>query len=479
MTRSVDDPRPGEIPVHTDLPFTRDDFGADFTWGVASAAFQVEGAWDEDGKRPSVWDEACLRGRVRGGRACLDGIDAYHRVEQDLDLLAALGIGAYRFSINWPRVFGDGRGPWNPAGASYYDLLIDGCLARGIEPWVTVHHWDMPLALEREGGWLRRATIDDFARFAAEVAQRYGDRVKNWMVMNEPLSIVGHALLGVHRRRTGLYPMAALATLHHLNLACAQGARRMRDVLPQDAKIGVTHVFTLAWPYDRVGRGARARRAMDALLVDAFLDPAAGLGYPLAICPPLRPIRRFVEDGDEELARVDYDFIGVQYYGPVPTRPARLVGVLPRFSVPSAEASVRSGVGVPVDPDGLLEVLRRYRSHPACRRFVVTESGFGMNDRPGGDGRIRDDIRIWYARTHLERVLAAKREGIPVDGFFQWSWADNIEWMFGRTVRFGLVYIDYENDFRRIPKDSYYWFRGLLAGDRVTSPSVSGSRQGR
>lgn len=450
------------------MTLTRADFGDGFTWGVASAAFQVEGAWNTDGKTPSVWDEAVRRGRVRGGTVALDGIDAFHRLDEDLDLIAGMGVNANRFSISWPRVMGDGRGPWNDAGGAYYDRLIDGCLARGLEPWLTVHHWDLPLALQREGGWARRGIVEDFAQFAEQVARRYGDRVTNWMVFNEPLSVLGHIAGGIHGR-LGPHPMEALASLHHMNLACAEAGRRMREVLPSSAKVGTTNVFTLAAPFDGADlRLRRAQRALEALLLDSFLDPAAGLGYPFDDSPFLRPMRRYVQPGDLEFARFDYDFMGVQYYGPVPMRSIPVIGGIPVPTLRTAEANVRSATAIPVEPRGLLELLRRYKDHPACRRFVLTESGFGMNDRLV-DGAVHDDLRIWFARTHLDAVRTAMAEGVPVDGFFQWSYADNIEWVLGRTARFGVVYIDYEDDFRRIPKDSYRWFQQLLTGDRAPS----------
>jgi beta-glucosidase len=445
----------------------RSDFGAEFTWGVASAAYQIEGAWDVDGKRPSVWDEAGRRGRIRGGRVGDDAIDTFHRLDADLDLIAALGVNANRFSVSWPRVFGDGRGPWNSAGGDFYDRLIDGCLERGLEPWLTVHHWDLPLELQREGGWARRGIVEDFAAFAEAVAERYGDRVTNWMVFNEPLSVIGHIAAGIHTR-LGPHPMEALASIHHMNLACAEAGRRMRSTLGPDAHIGTTNVFTLCAPFDATGSQRRAQRRYEALLVDAFLDPAGGLGYPFDDSPFLRPMRRYVRDGDLEAAAFDYDFMGVQYYGPLPTAKVPLIGGLPVPNLKSSEANVRSAVGIPVEPLGLLELLRRYRNHPACRRMVITESGFGMNDRLV-DGAVHDDLRVWYARTHLEAVRTAIDEGIPVDGFFQWSYADNIEWVLGREARFGLVYIDYDDDFRRIPKDSYRWFQSFLGvGDTST-----------
>lgn len=445
------------------MTLRRSDFGDDFTWGVASAAFQIEGGHAADGKRPSVWDEAGRRGRIRGGDVGNLAIDAFHRYEEDLDLIAELGVNANRFSISWPRVFGDGRGPWNATGGDYYDRVIDGCLERGLEPWVTVHHWDLPQALQDEGGWTRRGIVEDFAAFAEEVARRYGDRVKHWMVFNEPLSVVGHIAGGIHSR-LGPHPFQALAATHHMNLACAEAGRRMRRALPADARIGTTHVFSIQAPFDTDdAKLRRAQRALDAITMGMFLDPAAGLGYPFEATPLLAPMKRAIHDGDLDAVRFDYDFMGVQYYGPTPVRRAPVPGLggLPLPTLRTAEANVRSTTGIPVEPEGLIEVLRRYRNHPSCRRFVITESGFGMKDRLV-DGRVRDDLRIWYARTHLEVLRRAKAEGLPVDGFFQWSYADNIEWIFGRDGRYGLVYIDYDDNLRRIPKDSYRWFRQLL-----------------
>jgi beta-glucosidase len=439
------------------------DFGEDFTWGVASAAFQIEGAWDVDGKRPSVWDEAGRRGRIRGGPVGNDAIDFYHRYAGDLDLISGLGVDANRFSISWPRVFGDGRGPWNDAGGDFYDRVIDAGLERGLEPWVTVHHWDMPLALQQEGGWARRGIVEDFAVFAEAVADRFGDRVKNWMIFNEPLSVLGQILSGLHTRY-GPHPVEALKSIHHINLACAEAGRRMRAVLDDDAQIGATNVFTVAAPFDHDDeRLQRTQRAFEALLVGAFVDPPGGRGYPFAATRVLAPMKRYIEDGDLDSVVFDYDFMGVQYYGPIPFKRSPIPG-LGGFPVPSladAEVNIRSAVGLPVEPRGLLEVLRRYQDHPACRRMIITENGFGAQDRLV-DGRIRDDVRIWYLRNHLEAVLAAQAEGIGVDGFFHWSYADNIEWVLGRGPRFGLVYIDYDDDYRRIPKDSADWFRRLL-----------------
>lgn len=444
----------------------RSDFGDDFTWGVASAAFQIEGAPDADGKRPSVWDDLGRRGRIAGGTVGDLAIDFYHRWARDLDLIRSLGFRANRLSISWPRVFGDGRGPWNEAGGDFYDRVIDGCLERGLEPWITVYHWDTPLALQREGGWLRRGIVEDFAAYAEAVAKRYGDRVGHWMIFNEPASVAAHILIGAYGRRRGLHPFQAMKAVHHMNLACAEAGRRMRGVLGDGADIGTTHVVAVAHPYQSGdARTNTARRAVEALACDMFIDPAGGLGYPFGATPLLNFLKPAIREGDIEACAFTYDFLGVQYYGPAPIRtlPVPVPG-LGGLLVPwarGAEAKVRSEVGIPVDAEGLLWSLRKYASHPCARRLVVTENGFGAHDRLR-DGRVRDDVRIWYLREHLQAVLDARAEGIDVDGFFAWSYADNIEWFFGRDARFGIVYVDYEDDLARIPKDSARWFQRLL-----------------
>jgi beta-glucosidase len=283
------------------------------------------------------------------------------------------------------------------------------------------------------------------------------------MIFNEPLSVLGHILTGIHSRY-GPHLVEALKSIHHINLACAEAGRRMRSVLGDDARIGTTNVFTVAAPFEHENEKLRrSQDALEALLVGAFVDPPGGLGYPFEATRILRPMQRWIEDGDLDDVVFDYDFMGVQYYGPIPFRRSPIPG-FGGFPVPSlkdAEINIKSAVGLPVEPKGLLEVLRRYKDHPACKHMVITESGFGAQDRMV-DGRIRDDVRIWYLRQHLDAVLQAQAEGIEVGGFFHWSYADNIEWVLGQGPRFGLFHVDYENDFARTPKDSAHWFRALL-----------------
>lgn len=447
----------------------RSDFGDDFTWGVASAAFQIEGAWDVDGKAPSVWDMLGHSGRILGGAVGDDAIDFYNRYESDIALIRDLGFNANRFSISWPRILGDGTpgSPVNNAGIDFYNRVIDATLDAGLEPWVTVHHWDMPEAILRQGGWANRdAVLEPFVRLAEVCAESFGDRVTNWMVFNEPASVASHLVAGMYGRR-GFYPVRTLRCVHHMNLAIAAGARRMRELLPADAQIGTTNIIAPARPYAPADRATQKRKsAIEALTSDMFIDPAGGLGYPFERNRVLNLMKPAIADGDVEACAFHFDFLGIQYYGPVPLsdKPLPLVGSLPTTKIPGAEVNLRSDIGIPTDPEGLGYVLRRYAHHPIADRLVVTESGLGAQDRLDGD-RVHDDVRIWHTRRHLEAVLDARRDGVPVDGFFQWSYADNIEWFFGRRPRFGIVYVDYDDDYRRVPKDSAKWFKAFLAGE--------------
>ena len=444
----------------------RDDFGSDFTWGVASAAWQVEGASTVGGKPPSVWDRLDAAGRIAGGPHADRAIDFYNRYPEDIALIAELGFGAKRLSISWPRLLGDGSGPSNPEGIAFYDRVIDETLAAGLEPWVTVHHWDMPQALLEKGGWGDRGIVEPFARLAELCAERYGDRVAKWMVFNEPGSVAGHLLLGMYGKR-GFHPAATLRAVHHMHLAIAEGARRMRAVLPESAEIGTTHILVPVRPYGATDeRTVRRKAAIEALTNGIFLDPPAGLGYPFKDNRVVNLVKPAIQDGDLEAVRFPFDFLGVQYYGPISLSEKRwpVVGRLPTAKVTGAEVALRSDIGIPADAEGLEHLLKMCASHPIAERLVVTESGLGLQDRVH-DGRIQDDVRIWYVREQLRAVLAAKEAGVPVDGYFHWSYADNVEWFFGTRPRFGLVYIDYKDDLKRIPKESARWFQRFLGGE--------------
>lgn len=452
----------------TDPELTRADFGEGFTWGVATASYQVEGGWNLDGKGPSIWDSFThgrarhlgviphVRDRSNGDIAC----DFYHRYAQDVALVSELGFGAKRFSTSWPRVLPDGTGRTNRAGVDFYSRVVDECLARGVEPWITLYHWDLPQALQERGGWTNRDVVGWFADYVGVMADALGDRVKRWMVFNEPLSftVLGH-LLGIHapgvRSRSKF-----LASVHHTNLAQAAGAQVLRARVP-GASVGTTQYFAPVIPSGESPLRRRASVALDALLNRIFVEPNLGLGYPINDCPFIAPIEKFVRSGDHRGVEVDWDFLGAQYYTRVK---APLLPIPGLWSAPLFGRDVRShdvtATGWEVRPDGLYDVLARCHAYGRFPSIVVTENGAAFPDQLEGE-RVHDPRRIDFYRRHLLELRRAKRDGIPVDGYFCWSLMDNFEWAEGYGPRFGLTYVDYPTQ-RRTVKDSGRWFQSLL-----------------
>ena len=453
-----------------------DDFGDGFTWGVATAAYQIEGAWDTDGKGPSVWDEFTHGRGPLGLRRIKDGAtgdvatDSYHRFEEDIALVAAMGFSAYRFSISWPRVMPDGTGAVNAAGLDYYSRVVDACLAAGIEPWVTLYHWDLPAALERRGGWTNREIVGWFSDYVSVVVAALGDRVRQWMVFNEPLSftMLGY-LLGAHAPgRRG--PAAFCAAAHHVNLATAEGARAARAASPRsDASIGTTQYLSPVLASGVGPLAGIAERSADALVNRLFLEPNLGLGYPWDDCGLLRGIKRHHRPGDDELATIDLDFLGVQYYTRLraPWLPIPGIWTIPHFG--QDRGCELTSMGWEVRPEGLGMVLDRVHAYGAYDRVVVTESGASF-DEELVDGRVHDNRRIAYFQRHLAELRATIDRGVPVEGYFCWSLLDNFEWTFGYRPRFGLVHVDYATQ-QRIVKDSGRWFARLLGGRAADAAS--------
>jgi len=445
------------------------DFGDDFTWGVATAAYQIEGAWDADGKGPSIWDEFThgrgpfgmprIKDRATGDLAT----DSYHRYEEDIALVASMGFGAYRFSISWPRVLPDGTGAVNAEGLAFYSRVVDACLAAGVEPWVTLYHWDLPAALERRGGWTSREVVGWFADYVSVVVAALGDRVSNWMVFNEPLSftMLGY-LLGAHapgRRSLGGFCAAA----HHVNLATAEGARAVRAASPRSGiSVGTTQYLTPVLAAGPPPLARVAERSADAFLNRLFLEPNLGLGYPWDDCGLLRGVRRHHRPGDDELATIDLDFLGVQYYTRLraPWLPVPGLWTIPHFG--QDRSCELTSMGWEVRPEGLGMVLDRVHAYGAYDRIVVTESGASFDEELVG-GRVHDNRRTSYFQRHLAEARAALDRGVPLEGYFCWSLLDNFEWTFGYRPRFGLVHVDYDTQ-ERIVKDSGRWFARLLGG---------------
>jgi beta-glucosidase len=444
----------------------RPDLPADFRWGASTAAYQIEGAVDEDGRGPSVWDVFAARpGATRDGHTGRVACDHYHRYAEDIALLRGLGVDGYRFSIAWPRIRPTGAGPVNEAGLAFYDRLVDGLLAAGITPLPTLFHWDLPQALEDEGGWLNRDTAYRFAEYAAVVADRLGDRVPAWITLNEPFvhMVYGYAL-GIHAPGRALM-LDAMPAAHHQLLGHGLAAAVLRE---RGLQVMIANNLTPVRPATGDPADAEAATAYDALHNRLFTDPILLGRYPdLSAFGLTEDLGGVVRPGDLDLiATPGLDGLGVNYYNPTciaaPTDPG-----LPFAEVP-IEGVPRTAFDWPVVPDGLRELLvgLRDRYGAALPPVTITENGCSVADEPAPDGTVDDLDRISYLAGHLDALTAAVAQGVDVRGYYTWSLLDNFEWAEGYHQRFGLVHVDFETQCRT-PKASYAWYRDLIAAHRA------------
>ncbi len=441
------------------------DFSKDFKWGAACASYQVEGAWNIDGKGPSIWDNfAHKRRKIRNQENGDVATDFYHRYKEDIALLKDLGFGIFRFSISWSRLFPKGTGEINLKGVEFYHKVIDECINTGIEPWITLYHWDLPQAIEEKGGWTNREIISWFNDYVSFCTKEFGSKVKNWMVMNEPAAFVGLGyMLGYHAPgKKG--PFKFLKATHHVCLAMADGGRMIRKNIP-DANIGSTFSCSQIDPYrDDPVHGYKdlgAVERMDALLNRLYIEPSLGLGYPIDALPALRRIKRYFEPGDEERLKFKFDFIGLQNYFRVVTKKNIF---LPFIWAKQISAEKR---GVPMNemkfevyPEGIYSVIKQFSKYN-LENIIITENGSCFKDVVKNN-RVHDQRRVEFFETYLEQVLKAKIEGAPVNGYFVWSLTDNFEWSEGYEPRFGLIHVDFKTQKRTI-KDSGYWFKSFLS----------------
>jgi beta-glucosidase len=426
-------------------------FRPGFLWGTATAAYQIEGAWNEDGKGESIWDRFCrIPGVIEDGSSGDVACDHYHRMTEDVALMAGLGANAYRFSISWPRVLSEGTGALNEAGLAFYDRLVDLLLEHGVRPLVTLYHWDLPQALQDRGGWVAPHIPEWFAEYAAVVAGRLGDRVHDWVTINEPhvVAFAGHAD-GVHP--PGVSDLGtAVSVSHQLLLAHRAGGDAIRSV-SGDASVGIALNLSPTRPASRAEEDQAAAVVYDGYLNRWFLDPLFGRGYPDdlverygALAPP--PLDGY--DGA-------LDFLGVNYYTGhvVGARGDSALGfeVVP----PTGETTE---MGWAIQPDGLQELLLRLHRDYAPARLYVTESGAAFADDPDG----ADPRRVAYLHHHFVAAADAIGRGVPLEGYFVWSLMDNFEWAHGFTKRFGLLYVEYPS-LSRTPKDSGRFFRAVAA----------------
>jgi beta-glucosidase len=455
-------------------------FPVGFQWGVSTAAYQIEGAATEDGRAPSIWDTySATPGRVIGGDTGDVACDHYHRMPADVALMVKLGIQSYRFSTSWSRVQPGGRGPLNPAGVDFYRRLVDELLANGIDPWLTLYHWDLPQDLEDAGGWPHRDTAYRFADYAAAMHDALGDRVGAWTTLNEPWcsAFLGYGS-GEHAPgRTDRTD--ALAASHHLLLGhgLALEAMRARAVNPA-ARFGISLNLYAVSPAAPSAGDLDAVRRIDGLMNRWFLDATLLGRYPADVVDDLRGVSDlgFVRDGDAKTIAAPMDFLGINYYTRhVVGAPAHGGPEAPIVSTWPGSENVRfvkrglpvTAMNWEIDAPGLLETLRRVRRDYPEIPLYVTENGAAFDDAIDPDGRVDDPERIRYLDEHLHACHQAIASGVPLRGYFAWSLMDNFEWAWGYSKRFGMIYVDYPTQ-QRIIKSSAAWYATVVRDHGLT-----------
>ncbi|HZV64925.1 MAG TPA: GH1 family beta-glucosidase [Telluria sp.] len=438
----------------------RSDFAADFLWGCATSSYQIEGAGAEDGRVESIWDRfAATPGKVRDGSNGSVACDHYHRWPEDFDIGRDMGLDAYRFSIAWPRIFsGVGARP-NPKGLDFYARLVDGMLERGLQPWATLYHWDLPQTLQDRGGWNARATVDAYLEFADAMTRRLGDRVQHWITQNEPwcTAMIGN-FEGLHA--PGLTDFkTALQVCHHVLLSHGKAVPLIRANVP-DARVGISlSLHPVRAASDSVADRAAAERH-DGLRYRWFLDPLYGRGYPAATLAAVGAAAPLVLAGDMEAIAVPTDFLGVNYYFPETIEHAPGNGPLDAHVRPPSGVET-TDLGWEVAPQGMSELLERIERDYHPGDMYITENGSCYDDEIGADGEVDDVKRRHYLMRHLDALRQTIARGVPVKGYFAWSLIDNFEWAEGYLRRFGLIHVDYATQQRRL-KGSGKWYRAFL-----------------
>lgn len=441
----------------------RNDFGKDFVWGTATASYQIEGAWNEDGKGESIWDNFThrkggrkIKTRENGDTAC----DFYHRYPQDIALMAKMNIPAFRFSIAWSRILPDGIGRINQKGIDFYKRVIDECHQYGIEPWATCYHWDLPQALQNKGGWTNRDILNWFEEYVTLCAKSFGDDVKKWMVFNEPMAFTGGGyLLGVHA--PGIFGFKPFyKSVHHVTLSHAVGGKVLKSMV-KNGDIGTTFSCSAIDAKTSNILDRKAAVQADALLNRLFVEPIVGMGYPTKDLPALKHIEKYMKPEDERNMQFDFDFIGIQNYTRTVAEYLGIVPILNAINVPAKKLGDVTEMNWEVYPEGIYRVLKQFAAYKQIKRMYVTENGVAFPDVLE-NGEVKDTKRVQFFKDYLKYVLQAKNEGVNVQGYFIWSFMDNFEWAEGYKPRFGIVYNDFKTQQRTI-KESGKWFTKFLA----------------
>lgn len=445
-------------------PFRKSQFPEDFVWGVATSAFQIEGASLQDGKGPSIWDSFCRQPGViadnsNGDTAC----EHYARWATDLDMIARLGVDAYRFSIAWPRVRPTGDGAWNTKGLDFYERLVDGLLDRGIKPYLTLNHWDLPDALQANGGWANRDTVHRFVEYAEGIHARMGDRLASIATHNEPwvMAVLGHET-GVFA--PGIKSRAVAAQVsHHLLLSHGMAVQALRAQGSQ-ASLGIVLNLSPMHPATTAETDQAQARLEDGRLLRWYMDPLFKASYPQDVLDHLGADAPKMEADDLQNIAVPIDFLGVNYYS------RSVVSADKSWKTESSGLEI-TDMGWEVYPEGLTELLVRMHRDYAVPPLYVTENGGAFKDALEG-GRVHDHGRTSYIQRHIAAVAEAMRQGVRMQGYMVWSLMDNFEWASGYEKRFGIVHVDYATQVRTL-KDSARWYRDFLC-QTDSAPATAG-----
>lgn len=437
------------------------DFGEDFVFGVSTAAYQIEGAHNSDDKGASIWDEfTSKKGNTFNNHHGQIACDFYNKFEEDILLMKSMNIKNFRFSLAWSRIIPKGIGEVSKEGIDFYNRVIDFCLTCDITPWITLYHWDLPQALQDKGGWANREILFWFENYVQVCATYFGDRVKNWMVLNEPMVFTGAGyFLGVHAPGTrGLKNF--LPAVHHAVLCQALGGRILRKLL-RNAHIGTTFSCSQITPFRNTPRDIVAAKKADSLLNRLFIEPSLGLGYPTEHISALKRMETYIKPGDLKNAVFDFDFIGLQNYTREMVKHSFFIPYLGAKLVKASERNVKTTLmNWEVYPPSIYNMIRQFNQYEGIKKIIITENGAAFPDSMV-NGAINDTERLEYLQSHLEQIYKAKKDGLNVEGYFVWTLTDNFEWTEGYHPRFGLVYTDFKTQ-KRIIKSSGKWYKGFL-----------------
>jgi beta-glucosidase len=449
-----------EKSINEDFKLQKEAFGNNFNWGVSVSAYQIEGAHDLHDKGPSIWDVfSSNKKNILNGHHGNDACNFYHYYEEDLLLLKSLNIKNFRFSLSWPRIMPDGV-TINPHGISFYNNLINKCIELDIVPWVTLYHWDLPHALEEKGGWTNRSIISWFSNYVETCANAFGDRIKNWMILNEPLVFTGAGyFLGVHapgkKRLKNFIP-----AMHHACICQAEGGRILRKLIPR-ANIGTTFSCSHIDAYSDKERDVKAANKIDALINRLFIEPSLGLGYPLDELKALKALEKYFLPGDDQLLPFDFDFIGLQTYTREVVKHSYFIPYLRATIIPAEKRKAPiTATKWEIYPPGIYHILKKFDRYEKIKKIIITENGVAFPDKVI-NGMVNDHARTKFFQDYLTQVHKAKSEGVKVEGYFVWSLLDNFEWAEGYHPRFGLIYVDFETQQRTI-KSSGKWLQSFL-----------------